>query len=229
MATRKPAGDPPETDPDDDLDTDTSGKSGLEKRLARVAAQRRDLRKQLDEAHSKIEELEDAAAAFAKQAKQFESVQAELDGLKSERDGWSTEKALVAAGLTDPEGIDLAKLAYGRIKPEDRPKGGISEWLKGDGVPKGVKSYLPAADPPKDPKAPAAGAKPGQPPVPPARQPANTDRNARPAPGAPATFAPGSVSGMNQQELAASQEAIWASLGMQVPNIPGLKPATPKV
>jgi hypothetical protein len=223
MATKAGA---PDTDPDDDGDDEvSSGKTVPYARLQRVTEQRRALKAQLAEAQAKIDELEDAATGFAKQVKQFESVQAELDGLKGERESWAAERSLVGAGMTDPEGIDLAKLAYSRLKPEDRPKGGIGEWLKGDSVPKGVRSYLPVKE-----EKPAAGAKPNgaTSTTPQQGQRANTDAKARSTPGAPQTFAPGSVSQMSNAELAASQEAIWQSMGMQVPNIPGVSKPAPK-
>ena len=195
---------------------ESSGSARMDRRIATVTARRREAEAALTAAEERIHALEGEITTWKTQAKSWESVQAERDGLVAEREGWATEKALVGAGLTDLEGIDMARMSYARVRPEDRPKGGIGEWIKSDAVPRGVRSYLPSAE---DKAAATAKAEPAkaQP-----RQAANTDSKARSTAGAPQTFAPGSVSGMSNAELAASQDAIWASMGMQPPNVPGV-------
>ncbi len=213
--------------PHDD-DTDDTPEVGPEasradRRIATITRRRKEAEEALRAAEERIDALEGEIAEHKRAAKQWESVQAERDALVAEREAWAEEKAMVGIGLTDPEGIDLARLAYGRIKPEDRPKGGIAEWLSDrDALPKGVRSYLEDA-PKADPKA-AEPAPKAAPPA--ARKAPDTDAKARHAPGAPPTFTGGAVSQMSADEVAASREAIWASLGRTPPTvtIPGIGP-----
>jgi hypothetical protein len=60
---------------------------------------------------------------------------------------WQTDRALVAAGITDPEAADIVAHAYGRVAaPEGGTKPSLPEWLaQRDALPKGVRAYLPDA------------------------------------------------------------------------------------
>lgn len=206
-----------EPEPDDDND-DTIGdpKSRVDRRIATITKRRKEAEEALRQAEERIDALESELADHKKAAKAFESIQAELDSYKAKETEWADEKAMIAAGLTEEEGQDLARLAYSRIKEEDRPRGGIAEWLGDRGkLPRGVQAYLPepeSADTKTPPKT-------GGPKVPP-----NSDAKAKHAPGAPPTYQPGQISNMSTDDIQASRESIWAAMGRKPPevNIPGV-------
>jgi hypothetical protein len=62
-----------------------------------------------------------------------ETLQGEVKRLKAEHAGLSeqhrTDRALWAAGLTDPDEIELVRFAHGRLPEKDRPE--LVEWLEG--------------------------------------------------------------------------------------------------
>lgn len=68
---------------------------------------------------------------------------------KLEKEGWSLEKAAMGAGITDPEGIDVARLLHGRLPEQGRPT--IDAWLTDlrkdpTKAPKPLQPYLAPAD-----------------------------------------------------------------------------------
>ncbi len=218
MPTKKPATGGTDDTVDDVADDTPEPRSGVDRRLATVTRKRREAEEALRAAEEQIDALQGQIAEFKRAAKGFESVQAERDALVAERDGWAEEKAMIGIGLTDPEGIDLARLAYGRIKPEDRPKGGIAAWLgEREALPRGVAAYLPEPNTKTDS---AKGSDTGASAKPPAKPAASADGKARHAPTTPQTFAPGSVSAMSADEVSASRDAIWAALGRKPPATP---------
>ncbi len=80
---------------------------------------------------------------------------AEIENTWKAKDAAKDEKlAIVFAGIRDAEGVELAQLAYGRVPAEERPAGGIGEWLKSGKAPRGLAAYL---DAPGAPPLPAAG------------------------------------------------------------------------
>jgi hypothetical protein len=84
---------------------------------------------------------------------------AELSAWQAKEAAWGDERTILAAGITDPDGVDFARHAWGRVKAEDRPAGGLKDWLADAGkLPKAVQAYLPSAPA----QAPAAGAASGQ-------------------------------------------------------------------
>lgn len=71
-------------------------------------------------------------------------LQRERDTLTSERESWAQEREIMAAGITDPEGIEFARLAWQRLPADKRPDGGLSAWLQGgEGLPRALQPYLP--------------------------------------------------------------------------------------
>jgi hypothetical protein len=198
---------------DDTGDDGEGAGSRVERRIATITKRRKEAEDALRAAQERIDALEDEVTTYKSQAKTFESVTAELESYRQKEAQWVDERAMISVGLTDAEGVDMARLAYNRIKAEERPKGGIAEWLSNrDALPKGVQAYLP------QPTEAVGAAKP------PPRATPNTDARAKHTPGSPPTYQAGQVSSMSDADLAASREAIWASMGRPAPNvnIPGL-------
>ena len=139
----------PDDDDDAHLDHETQSVR-VAHRLAKVTAARDQYRRELETLQAK--HAADQAAWTAERATltaadpTIEADRAELAQLRESSSAWQVERDLMAAGLTDPEGMEYARHAYSRIAEADRPKGGIGEWLKGDKLPKAVSAYLPTAD-----------------------------------------------------------------------------------
>lgn len=79
--------------------------------------------------------------------------------------------ALHRAGVTDDDGAEVARMLYGRIAPDARPKGGLTEWIDGlratpDAIPRPLQPYLSASPAPTG----QAGSTPAA--TPPPRRPA---------------------------------------------------------
>jgi hypothetical protein len=107
-------------------------------------------------------QLRDAQAAAAR----VDALDADVTRYRAAEAGWADERAILAAGITDPEGVETARFAWGRVPAASRPKGGLGEWLGArDALPKGVQAYLPAAAPAAPPAAPDPGAPPAAPAV----------------------------------------------------------------
>lgn len=121
-------------------------------RLDEVTAQRRDLSARLEAETNKATSAASQLAEAAKKAGSVDAVTAQLADLRAAhaRDvaGWGTERALLEAGITDPEGRAIAQHLYGRLPEEGRPE--LSAWLgahRADPTkaPKGLVPYLPSA------------------------------------------------------------------------------------
>lgn len=169
------------------------------------------------EAETKIEELQKTHSKEFKEAeKGWQTQLSELQGkvasadtmaqqlaeLQAKEQHWSLERSIMGAGITDPEGIEFARLAYERLPPEGRAP--VSEWLSArDALPRAVQAYMPG-----EPAAAPAGANR----TPPA---ANAGARAPPAPSAPASAA--DIARMSPQEYAAQREAIHAAVGLRSP------------
>jgi hypothetical protein len=194
---------------DDDDDTgvvDSKDHRGLVRRIETLSRRESELKAKLAAAEAKTTELQATIAEHGKAAKGWEKLQQERDQLLAERNSWADERAILSSGISDPEGIDMARLAYGRIPEGERPKGGLSEWL-GDRekLPKGVQAYLPA---PADAKPPAV------------KPPPNPNAGARPPPNGTQHGA-SQLGTMSVQDFATSREAIWQELGFTAPSLPG--------
>jgi len=198
------------------------------KRFDEVYAERRDYKKQVDDVNSA---LDAAKADLAKAAKANEPLKQELDAYKSKEGVWAQERAIISAGITDPEGIDFARVAYGRLPSEGRPA--LGDWLKDSAkLPKAVQAYLPttattATTTTTTTQAGAsssAGAGAGQARAMPA---ANAGTVAQPAgASAPQSYSSEAIGRMTRDEYKAHRAAIFQSMGMPVPpTTPGGTPA----
>lgn len=126
-------------------------------RFSEVAGERKALA-------ARVAELEASAADTARLSA---ALDAEKGGRKAERAAWEEERALLRGGITDPEGVEVARLLFGRA-PEEARAGGIAGWLdglraEGATVPRPLQPYLSppggaAAPPPGGVKPPASGA-----------------------------------------------------------------------
>jgi len=125
-------------------------------RLAEEAAKRRAALTRVAELEAALAEAEGKAATVDTLAAQVAKLTAEATTTAAD---WETERAVWQVGLTDSEGIDIARHLHSRLPADNRPK--MAEWLGGlkadpTKAPKALAPYLapaPAADPP----APEAG------------------------------------------------------------------------
>ncbi len=204
----------------------------LQARISRIAAQRREERRLRAEAEQELStvradtarrlaELERSRAEW--QAKLTEAAEA-AKAIETERATWTQTQqtweaerashaetlALVRAGVTDDEGAEFVRLAYQRVPADQRPAGGISEWLGNrDALPKAVQVYLPQAEQP-----PAPAPEPAKvPPKPGVRPAPNPNAGARGTPGAPPVYRAGDVMKMTDEEFAAAEATIMAQIG----------------
>lgn len=195
-------------DDDDDAGVvDSKDHRGLVRRIETLSRRESELKAKLAAAEAKTTELQAAIAEHGKAAKGWEKLQQERDSLLAEKAGWAEERAIVAAGVTEQEGVDFVRLAWSRLPEDQRPKGGPAEWLSTrDKLPKGVQAYLPA---PADAKGQQQ-----------AKPPPNPNAGAKPAPNG-VSHGASQLPTMSTQDFAASREAIWAELGFVAPALPG--------
>ena len=115
-------------------------------RLDKVSEQRRNLRDELANAQQALDDLRSetstASAEVAAKLSHAETLQSRVAELEAERSGWATERALMAAGVTDEEGVGIARLLWDRMAENDRPAS-VGDWLKSDSVPLAIRAYLP--------------------------------------------------------------------------------------
>lgn len=106
---------------------------------------------------TKATALETEIADLRKKVATVDTLTSQLDQLTrahaAEKTGWETDRAVLALGFTDPEGLDVAKHLHGRLPEKDRPP--LPDWLKSfqadpTKAPKALSPYFSAA-PPSDP------------------------------------------------------------------------------
>lgn len=204
----------PDNAPADDMDDDDL----LEEDERKVPYSRfRQAIRRMRAAEAKVRELEDSAEEWAAER---ETLTSERDQLRTQSEGWEVERAAMAAGLTDPEGLDLARVLYARVKPEDRPKGGIAGWLKDrDALPKGLRTYLATEDGDKSTTTDGKGdkgkgAQQAAPKDGPRTQAPPPDRGVRAASGSGAPYTGKDLARMSPQDYAAQRSSVWDSVGV---------------
>ena len=150
---------PPETPPElDDDAVDAHVAEGkpvesprLQKRLQKLAAERKELRATNETMTAELAALREKAAGGDATAADLAKLRAELDAERAER---MSERELVSAGLHDEEGQRVARALFGAVPEADRPKT-IGAWLgsfgEGKPAPRGLAAYLttPRQAPPK--------------------------------------------------------------------------------
>ena len=141
-----------------ELDAADTGNAIPYARFQRLLSQFRRLEEMVTNAErAENEELTQLRAQLEEANTKLGTLQQERDTLAGERDSWSQEREIMSAGITDPEGLEFARLAWQRMAEDQRPEGGLSAWLQArDGLPKAVQAYLPpAGDQPAQQQAPA--------------------------------------------------------------------------
>lgn len=159
---------------------------------------------------------EQAIAEWQAKAEQGAAAAEELAAYKSKEQAWTEERAIIGAGITDAEGIQMARLAWSAVPSDQRPEGGVAEWLPS--APRGVRAYLPDAKP-SEPRsaapAPASSAPPAA--APPAVVPSPVA--GRQPTGAAPLFGAGDAARMPANEWAAKRASYYESLGLRAPDI----------
>ena len=110
-------------------------------RLSKVAAQRKDAEATAADLQAKVADLSaqlEASAALSEQ----------VATLTADRDRLTARAAIMQAGITDPEGIEVVEALWA-ARPEDaRPPDGLTGWLTSpDELPRAVRAYLPSDAP----------------------------------------------------------------------------------
>lgn len=181
-------------------------------RLDKVSEQRRGLKEQLANAQQALEDLqaETATASAQSEAKlqHAETLLERVTQLESEKAGWATERALMAAGVTNEEGVGIARLLWDRIPADDRPAT-VGEWLTSDAVPLAIKAYLPSGSAPAD-QAAAAPAEPAQ------AAPADQRINRNPPANRGATGTAPTAPIYTRESIAAVPKEEWAAHREQI-------------
>jgi hypothetical protein len=154
------------------------------------------------EAEARAAELEARVAELVPASKRAETLAAQLADYERRAAAWTEERAILAAGISDPDGIDFARHAWSRVPADQRPEGGLPAWLQSrDALPRAVQAYLPQAAAATDPT----------PPVAPRLPAANT--GAAPAvPHGGARFTADQIARMSDAEYTAHRAAIMAEL-----------------
>lgn len=87
-------------------------------------------------------------------SQELNSLREQVEQLRAQyqrdREQWETERAAWQAGITDPEGIEVARLLHNKLPQENRPAFG--DWLSGAAkdptkAPRALQAYFPAAAP----------------------------------------------------------------------------------
>lgn len=164
----------------------------------------------LQAAMARVQELEGQVKEWAPKVGQFDSLQSQFEQARQEwtqrESSWGTERALLGAGISDPEAVEVVSLFYGRLPVEQgKEKPSLSEWLGSrDNLPKAVQAYLPTST--GEPKASQEPAQRVAPPNP------NRGATGNGAPGG-GSFNAQSLSTMSPETYRANREAILAGLG----------------
>lgn len=130
------------SDTDTDIPDDATPKA--RDRIIALAAQGASLRAELAAVAPRLAEVATLQAKLDAQAATHTTAAAEWAAKET---GWHTDRALLAAGITDPEAADIVAHAYSRLAVIDGvTKPTLPEWLAArDTLPKGVRAYLPDA------------------------------------------------------------------------------------
>ena len=195
-------------DDDDDIDTGNDPR-GVQVRLYKMSTKVKEAKAQAAAAEKALADYRAEVAAQMKAAearvKELEPFQQRATELEAQASSWQTERDIMGAGITDPEGVEFVRLAWGRLAPEARPKDGLKGWLaegNRENLPKAVTAYM-------SPGQPAAGA--------PRHNPNAGVQAAPPRPGAVSTNDIASASRSGQ--WGSTREAVYAQLGIPAPDI----------
>jgi hypothetical protein len=174
--------------------------SGAEARIRALVAEKKQLEAQLAEAR-------ELATGADKWKQKYEEAQSTY---KSEREAARLERDILAAGVTDAEGIEYVQHAYSKLPAEGRPP--LAEWLGNrDALPRAVKAYLaePASVAPGASQGPSSTPAPTPAPTPMPRSNTGAVTASQPAPTA---WSAEAISKLTPAEFKANRDAIMASI-----------------
>ena len=202
-----------DTTTDDTADIPDDATPRARDRIIALAQQAAGLRQQLDAVAPKLAEVTTLQAQLSAATESHLKAAAEWTAKEM---AWNTDRALLAAGITDPEASDIIAHAYSRVaSPEGAEKPSLSTWLQDRAaLPKGVQAYLPAASAAAAAAAPVVAA-----PVAPVKAaPPNANAGA-----APTTPLNGPLSGAEIQEMMRSPEGMARYAKLRTAHLAGLK------
>lgn len=200
---------------------DVVPKSRLDQEIAKTRAAREEAERQREQVESLRSTATETAATIAERERELQEARAaaeRAEALEQERSRWSLERDVYRGGITDDEGVEVARMMYERLPEEQRPQGGIAEWLQQrDQLPVAVRAYMGGGgEQQTQQQQPAATTQPG-------RQAPTSDAGTR-APSGPTSGA-GSVrrpSAYSPQEWAGGgREAVLQELGIRPPDYKG--------
>jgi len=133
-----------DTTTDDTTDIPDDATPRARDRIIALAQQAAGLRQQLDAVAPKLAEVTTLQAQLSAATESHLKAAAEWTAKEA---AWNTDRALLAAGITDTEASDIIAHAYSRVTvPEGAEKPSLATWLQDRAaLPKGVQAYLPAA------------------------------------------------------------------------------------
>ena len=198
-----------DTTTDDTADIPDDATPRARDRIIALAQQAAGLRQQLDAVAPKLAEVTTLQAQLSAAAESHLKAAAEWTAKEA---AWNTDRALLAAGITDPEAADIIAHAYSRVAaPEGADKPSLATWLQDRAaLPKGVQAYLPA---------PAAAAPVVAHPTAPVKA-APPNANAGAAPTSPLN---GPLSGAEIQEMMRTPEGMARYQKVRAAHLAGLK------
>lgn len=199
-----------DTTTDDTADIPDDATPRARDRIIALAQQAAGLRQQLEAVAPKLAEVTTLQAQLSAAAESHLKAAAEWTAKEA---AWNTDRALLAAGITDPEAADIIAHAYSRVAaPEGAEKPSLATWLQDRAaLPKGVQAYLPAT---------AAAAAPvvAAPVAPVKAAPPNANAGA-----APTTPLNGPLSGAEIQEMMRTPEGMARYSKLRAAHLAGLK------
>lgn len=120
---------------------EVKGSPRVQARIQKLSADKRALSATNAALESRLSQLEAAASAYADLTDQLAAKDAALVTAQS---GFDVERAILARGITDADGIEIARLMHGKLG-DDGPT--MADWLDAGNLPKAVSVYLPTAAP----------------------------------------------------------------------------------
>jgi len=167
-----------------------------------AAARIRQLVSRVKELEGRVAELDPVAAQAEKWRLAVEEAKATS---KAEREALQVERAIIAAGITDAEGVEYVQHAYSRLPSDNRPA--LADWLgQRDALPRAVRAYLPEAP------AAAATTPAAAPAAPPPQAPRTSQGTVPQTPSEPTSWTPEAIARLSPTEFKANREAIMAAL-----------------